>query len=201
MLDGLTIGLLDYGLSLGVAWRHFSAPLAVLLGALLGKPKMIAKALVEMSADHEKMTPAESRATIDRVAKSFAEFFRESESKVSEMRGGRLERRFRITVERLGAAIDRAWNSEDLTPAPIYLLLTKSVLEMAGNVAAIEAGSEVPTKRIRSASRILRQIQVHRLPAPTPILRYIKGRKVERLNAAARAVEVGAVAEPQRRGS
>jgi hypothetical protein len=202
MMDGLTIALLDYGLSLGVSWRHFAAPLAVLRGALTGKPKVMAKALVEMSAAHETMTPAESKAAVERVEKSFGEFFREVESKASELQGGRIERRFRLTLERLGHAVDKAWNSEDLTPAPFYLLMTKAMLEMAGNIGAIEAGTDVPKKRLRSGARILRQIQVHRSPlAPAPILRMVKARKVARLNAEARAVEVDAVEAPRPRAS
>jgi predicted unusual protein kinase regulating ubiquinone biosynthesis (AarF/ABC1/UbiB family) len=201
MADGRTIALLDYGLSLSLGWRHFSAPMAVLSGALLGKPKMMAKALVDMSAAAETMSETQRAAAIERTEKSLKQFFREIEDKAADVHQGRIQRCFELTVQRLGAAIERAWSQDGLGPAPIYLLTTKAVLAMAGNVAAIDRGTDVPKRRLRSGYRVLRQVYIHKTPTPTPVFRAIKAKKVRRLNAAARAVAVDASAERRPRES
>jgi predicted unusual protein kinase regulating ubiquinone biosynthesis (AarF/ABC1/UbiB family) len=210
MADGITVALFDYGLTLSLGWRHFSAPLSLLTGALLGKPRMIAKALVDMSAANETMTSSARAAAIDRTEQSLRPFFRDISQKSTDLYSGRIERQFKVTLKRLEVAVDRAWNSDGLTPAPTYLLLVKAILAMAGNFEVIDRRPDVPTGRLLTGARVLRQLHIQRLPVPKPLLRYIKKKKVERLNAAARAVEVddaearlggGSAASPPARAS
>jgi predicted unusual protein kinase regulating ubiquinone biosynthesis (AarF/ABC1/UbiB family) len=171
--DGKTIGLIDFGLAIELGMFDAKGPMKLLSGALLGRPKQMAEAMLGMStqatAGPERDKILEQLTTdyegiIDRVRK---ERQQESSAKQTLLQGikGSLLNPFKDALEISKRSLEHVLRNASLAPSPRHMQAAKATLSMGGNLAMIEEEG-IKTPKWKRFLRFCKEITIQTAMRP-----------------------------------
>ena len=197
MPDGVTVGLIDFGLALDVGLLDAKGPINLLAGAMLEDPRQMAEAMFQLSTARDLEGDAREEAL-----KPLVEFFGQLSGEISEKVEpkkswlGRMKQRFSKATTVVRRSLE-AIQAGGLIPLPRVIHGLKALFAMSSNIAKLAPFDErTPSKR-RTLSLASRAWVIHAL-APFVGRRAVE-KKRRRMDAIA-PVDVPRYVEQRSRG-